>query len=55
MDFEKLLDDLRNLDPYKLQILRDQLDAHNERKMINMILRYAVAGFGIMVYLLTHR
>ena len=54
MNLEKLLADLNKLDPYKTAVVRNQLDAYNERKMISMLLRYALIGFGILVYLMTH-
>ena len=52
MNLEKLLDQLAHLDPYKVQILKDQLEEHNERKMIALIGRLVLSGMALLFWLL---
>lgn len=52
MDIEKLLDQLAHMDPYKVQILKDQLEEHNERKMIALIGRLVLSGMALLFWLL---
>ena len=52
MDIEKLLNELAHMDPYKLQVLKDQLEEHNERKMIALIGRLLLSGMALLFWLL---
>lgn len=53
MNIEELLKELKSLDPYKTQLLREQLSEYNERKTLSIVLRFFLAFFAILVYLFT--
>lgn len=53
MNIEKLLNELKGLNPYQLQILKDQLAEHNERKMIETVGRLILGFTAMMIWFLT--
>lgn len=53
MNIEKLLTELKSLDPYQMQILKDQLAEHNERKMIETVGRLILGFTAMLIWFLT--
>ena len=53
MNIEKLLSELKSLDPYQMQILKQQIEEHNERKMIETVGRLILGFTGLLFWFLT--
>ena len=52
MNIEKLLDQLAQLDPYKMSILREQLERYNDRKTLALVGRLVLGGAALLLWML---
>lgn len=53
MNIDKLIAELKSLSPYQLQILKQQLDDYNERKMLETTGRLILGFVGLLFWFLT--
>lgn len=52
MNIEKVLDQLTQLDPYKMAILREELERYNDRKTLALVGRLVLGGAALLIWLL---
>ena len=50
MNIENILDQLAQLDPYKLAILREQLERYNDRKALALAGRLLLGFAALIIY-----